>query len=388
MRILHAISGIDPRNGGPTTALLGLTGAQVRAGMDVRVVATWQDADAHRSAERLRELNVGVRMIGPAHGKLSRHPQIVPTLEEECDGADVVHIHAIWEEIQHQAAHVAQRMRRPYVVTPHGMLDPWNMRKSWLAKQLFLAVRLRRNLENASLVHFTTEIEREWVKRLVLMSPTVVEPLGLDWTEFNDLPERGRLRAKYPKLAAKPIILFLGRIHYGKGLELLIPALAQMQRTDAMLVIAGPDSAGYQATVHEWIAQHKVDGRVIFTGMLSGADKLAALVDADLLAAPSYHENFGLAVIEALAVGTPVVVSDQVNLHPDISGAQVGAVVPMDVPALSKTLDHWLSDQQLRQSAAARAPAFARQRYDWDLIAQRWASHYARVRDSVSQARH
>src|SRR5260221_118985 len=107
MRILHAISGIDPRNGGPTNALLGLAAAQVRAGLDVRVVATWQDADAHRSARRLEELTVGVRMIGPAHGKLSRHPQIVSVLEEELERADVLHVHALWEEIQHQACRAA-----------------------------------------------------------------------------------------------------------------------------------------------------------------------------------------------------------------------------------------------------------------------------------------
>ena len=110
MRIVHAISGIDPQNGGPTSAIIGLASAQVRAGLDVRVVATWQFRDAFQSAEKLEALSVGVRMIGPARGKLSRHPDLAANLEEELKSAQVLHIHAVWEEIQHQAARAACRL--------------------------------------------------------------------------------------------------------------------------------------------------------------------------------------------------------------------------------------------------------------------------------------
>src|SRR5205823_1032369 len=122
-----------------------------------------------------------------------------------------------------------------------------------------------------------------------------------------------------------------------------------------------------------------VDGRVIFSGMLGGDDKLAALVDADLLSAPSYHENFGLAVIEALAVGTPVVVSDQVNIHPEISAEKVGGVVGLDVSALAHELDRWLDDAPRRAAASQRAPAFVRERYDSNTIARHWVEHYRRA---------
>jgi glycosyltransferase involved in cell wall biosynthesis len=254
------------------------------------------------------------------------------------------------------------------------------MQKSRLAKQFFLALRMRKNLERAALLHYTTEIERRAVERIKLKPPTIVEPLGLDLSEFDNLPARGLFRAKHPQLGReRPIVLFLGRVHYGKGLELLIPALARMKRTDAMLVIAGPDAEGYGKLFKELIARHGVGDRVIFTGMLSGSDKLAALVDADLLSAPSYHEDFGLAVVEALACGTPVVVSDQVNIHPEIRSAEVGGVVPLDVDALARELDRWLDDENLRRGAAERAPAFVREHYDWNVIARHWVEHYRRV---------
>ena len=379
MRILHAISGIDPRNGGPTNALIGLAAAQVRAGLNVCVIATWQEMDAFTSAKRLEGLDVGVRMIGQAQGKLSRHPDLIRSLEEELAQTDVLHVHAVWEEIQHQACRAAQRMSKPYVVTPHGMLDPWNMRKSRLAKRVFLAMRVRRNLDRATSLHFTTEIERQAVARMKLAPPTLVESLGLDLADFAELPPRGSLRGRYPQLDNRPIILFLGRIHFGKGLELLVPALAQMQRKDAMVVVAGPDSQGFEKHVKDLASGAGVLDRMIFTGMITGREKLEALVDADVLAMPSYHENFGLAAIEALAAGTPVIVSDQVNLHPDISTAGVGGVVLLDPAALSRELDRWLNDDELRQSAAMIAPAFARERYDWNEIARRWVGHYQNV---------
>ena len=150
-----------------------------------------------------------------------------------------------------------------------------------------------------------------------------------------------------------------------------------MKRKEVVLVIAGPDAAGYGATIRQLVAQHGVDERVIFTGMLAGEQKLAALVDADLLALPSFHENFGLVVIEALAAGTPVVVSDQVNLHPEVTSAGVGGVVPTDPPALARELDRWLDDEPLRRSVAEKGPALVRQRYDWNQIARRWVDHYS-----------
>jgi glycosyltransferase involved in cell wall biosynthesis len=173
------------------------------------------------------------------------------------------------------------------------------------------------------------------------------------------------------------MILFLGRVHYGKGLEVLVPALAKMRRKDAMLVVAGPDPTGYRATI-ESLGRESLE-RIIFTGMIGGEERLAALRDADVLALPSFHENFGLAVVESLAAGTPVVISDQVYLHPEISRAGVGAVVPLDADALARELDRWLDDEALRRDAASKAAAFVRERYDWDTIARRWVGHYAKL---------
>jgi glycosyltransferase involved in cell wall biosynthesis len=186
------------------------------------------------------------------------------------------------------------------------------------------------------------------------------------------------------------MILYLGRLHPGKGLELLIPAFASIagEVPRAVLVIAGPDSGGFRARVEQMVRDGGITDRVVFTGLLQGDDRAAALNEADLLALPSYHENFGMVVGEALAAGTPVLVSNQVNLHADVAAAGVGVVVPTEVPAVANALRRWLLDDTLRRAAAERAAPFARDRFNWTQIGQRWVNHYARILSSARLTEH
>ena len=156
--------------------------------------------------------------------------------------------------------------------------------------------------------------------------PGVVIPLGISWNEFESLPPRDALRRQYPQIGNRSILVFLGRIHPGKGVEYLVPALAQTQ-TKPVLVIVGPDSNGFRSTIEAMVDQAGVKDRVIFTGMLKGPDRVEALAGADLFALPSDHENFGMSVIESLAAGTPVIISNKVALCSEVINGKVGSVV-------------------------------------------------------------
>ena len=380
MRVLHVISNIDPSLGGTSTALIALARAQRGAGLDVNVLSTFS-TPSEDAAESLRRDGVNVTLIGPTTQPLSRHPQIEPALREHVPRVDVVHIHALWEEVQHRAARVARELAKPYVITPHGMLDPWSLKQSKWKKRLYLALRMRSNLNHAAAIHYTSEIERDLSTPLNLKPQTIVEPNGVDLAEFENLPPRGVFRAKYPQLAAdRPLVLFLSRVHPKKGLDLLVPAFAAGAPKDAVLVIAGPEGeGGYVERIRALASQHAVADRVIFTGMLRGGERIEAFVDADLFVLPSHQENFGIAVVEALASGCPVLISDQVNIHREITAGGVGVVVSMDVESIRRELNRWMTEGHLRLEAAARAPAFVRSRYDWNVIAQHWAGHYARL---------
>jgi glycosyltransferase involved in cell wall biosynthesis len=377
-RVLHVISGIAPEQGGPTTALLGMTKAQVRAGLDVSLVATWVSPTGSDPTSFVAN-GVKTTLIGPARPRLSRHPDIRPTLTRLFGQTDVVHVHAVWEQVQHDACDLARRAGVPYVVTPHGMLSRWNMAQRPWRKRLYVAMRLRRDLNGAAGIHFTTEAERASVAALGLTAPTFVETLGVDLSEFTDLPQHGAFRARFPQTAGKRIVLFLGRVDYKKGLDLLVPAFARAGLADAILVIAGPDNCGYSETVRAIAAREGVTDRVLFTGMLSGRERVEALVDAEMFALTSYVENFGVAVVESLAAGTPVLVSTEVNIADDVSRLGVGRVVPNDVPQITHAIQEMMAgdgpDGELSRLAARCRPVVA-EHFDWNAIARHWVAHY------------
>src|SRR5689334_1595398 len=174
------------------------------------------------------------------------------------------------------------------------MLDPWSLAQKKWKKRLYMAWRLRRHLQRASLIHYTTAMERNACAILGLKPPAIVEPIGINLEEFQDLPDRQAIRQKFPQIADRPIIAFLGRIHPGKGLEHLVPAVALLRDLSPVLIVAGPDSQDFQRTIEAMVANHGLQPRVIFTGMLKGRDRIEMLAGADLFCMPSDHENFGV----------------------------------------------------------------------------------------------
>lgn len=368
------VSNLDPASGGPAEALRGLATAQVEAGLTVRVLSTFTRGADLGFADRLRAAGVAVQLVGPCYPPLGWRLGLNRAVDEAVGTVDVVHIHALWESVQHLAARAARRHRRPYVFRPCGMLDPWSLAQGRWKKRAYLWLRLRNDLNHAAALHFTTAIERDLVAALGLTAPTVVEANGIRPDEFSDLPSRAEFRAAHTISPDAPLLLFLGRVHPKKGLNLLPPALAELPGVH--LAVAGPDHDGYGDQLRRQAEGLGVADRVWFVGMLRGREKLAALSAADLFVLPSHQENFGNAVVEALAVGLPVVISDQVNLWPDVRDAGVGGVVPLRADALTDELRRWLSDPELRSEAGRKAVLWVRERYDWAAIARRWAGHY------------
>lgn len=380
MRVLHVISGLDSAGGGTTSTVVGLSLAQRAAGLDVSVVSsTPNPAACADNAQLLNEHGITTTLIGPARGPLQQHPRLRAKLLRCVPNADIVHVHALWEEVQHQAARLCRRLHVPYVWLPQGMLDPWSLSQRWLRKRVMLRCRVRTDLNGAAALHFTTEVERDLVASLGFRPPAIVEPLGVDLAEFAELPPRGFFRQRWPDIGQRRIVLFLSRIHYKKGLDLLVPAFARMSKPDEVLVLAGPIADGYERDLRAQIASAGIESRVVFTGMLRGQDRVAAMADADVFVLPSYQENFGIVVAEAMAVGCPVVISDQVNLHRDIVAAHAGRVVPTQVEPLASAVRAALDDRDASARMTENARRLVERRYDWKRIAERWLGHYERI---------
>lgn len=385
MRVVHLHNRFDHKAGGIVAALGGLTRAQVNAGLDTHMVLTTMRDEDISPTDRLVENGVQVQIVGPCSTPLRLHPTLRLTVERAIAAADVVHIHGVWEQIQHLGAQAAWRQGKPYVITPHGMLDPYTLSMKRLKKRAYRAWRLDRHLERANGLHFHTQIERDLVLQpMGFLNPDshiIIEPSGLDLREFHELPAPGGFRQRLGLPAAKKILLFMSRIHAKKGLDILVPAFAQAELEDAILVIAGPNEGGYLSEVEKMVSAHGVSDRVMMPGMLYGNERLEAMVDADLFVLPSYQENFGMVVIESLAAGTAVLISDQVNLHPEVTAAQVGEVAPAQPDRFVDMMQRWMRDPAMREAAHARARPYALEHFDWDVIAEHWVQHYQHIAD-------
>jgi glycosyltransferase involved in cell wall biosynthesis len=291
----------------------------------------------------------------------------------------------LWEEVQYQAACISRLQRKPYIVRPCGLLDPWSMAQHRVKKRLYLELRLRRQLNAASAIHFTTSLEKERTRPLRIQAPTIVEPNGIDFDEFKDLPPLGSFRKRFDISESVPLVLFLGRLHPKKGLKVLIRAFVDAAPRDAVLAIVGTGDTSYEQELSRYAAACGLENRAKFVGFLHGRDRTAAYVDSTVFVLPSFSENFANTVIESLAAGTPVIISDQVNLHNEIASAKVGGVVPINPGALSAELRSWLEDAPRRELAIANARHFL-QSYDLEVIAARWLQRYRSLSQHVDGA--
>lgn len=381
MRVLHVMSQVDPRHGGPVMALDVLARAQAAQGALVTVAATYCAGSDVSVVDGMEADGVRTVLIGPSRSAMDRHPSLSGAVSDLVRESDVVHIHGLWQEIQHRAARSAQRSGVPYIIRTCGMLSPWSLSQSAVKKRAYLQWRLKRNLREASALHFTADSEREAAGRLGVLAPSIIEPNGLDLDQYR-VPLSGvRFREQHGIGLGRPLVLFLGRLHQKKGIDLLIPAVERVVATvpDIALVIAGPDEDGYRADLEGQVQRAGLQDRVTFTGPLDRAESRSALAAADLFVLPSRDENFAVAAIESLAMGSPVIVSDRVGVHRAIRQGEVGAVVPLDVNPLAREIERWLTDHKLRNDAAARARSFAQEHFDARSVAGRWLAHYSRL---------
>ena len=377
-KILHVVPGLDPRAGGVVAAVNGLAHAMNQAGLSVEIAAPFRKNEDDSLAKQLKASGIRITQVGPVVSPLGWHAKLKRSIHEAVQRADVVHIHAVWEEVQHQAARACQDTRKPYIISPHGMLDPWSLSQSATRKKLYRKWRLDKNLNKATRIHCCSQIESELIKPLGYSPPHLVEPNGLDLSEFYPLPDVGGFRKRYPQIGNKKIILFLSRLHYKKGIDLLIQAFAKSTTEGCILVLAGPCDDAYREKLQGIINTIGINpDRIIFAGMQHGQERIEAYVDADFFILPSHQENFGIVVAESLAAGTPVVISDKVNIWPQIKEAGVGLICKTEIPSITEAINQMV--HQTERPSKERCQSMAQQQYDWREIAKRWIGHLEEI---------
>ncbi len=356
MRILHVIGDLAPASGGPAKAGFEMARALVRRGHEVAIYTTdfGQPAgtprDQLRDGVRLRFFPLQAPRIWLASWPMRR------ALARDLPKFDLLHLHSLYLFHDWAAGNLAMRIAKPYLVRPHGSLDPYIFRRHRLKKAIFDLWFQNRVLAGASAIHYTAQEEMHLAEPYVHGAPGVVIPNGIDPADYTQLPPQGTFRARHPEIGDRRILLFLSRINFKKGLDILAGAVGQLKRDDVHLVIAGPDG-GYLAETQRFVAEAGIAARTTFTGMLTGQDKLAAFADATLFVLPSYSENFGIAVVEAMACGVPVLISDKVNIWREVVADGAGHAAPCDAAAFAGEIAAMLADPAaLARHGCRRAP--------------------------------
>lgn len=294
---------------------------------------------------------------------------------------DLVHIHAVFNHACIAAASACRRHNVPYVIRPLGTLDPWSLKQKSFRKKLFWRAGVKAMLNSAAAVQYTAMAEQKGTEASLRLNHGVVVPLGIDG-ESGERVSRAALSSKMPSLKQRPYILVLSRLLPTKGIDVLLEAFlslaAHSEFGDWCLVLGGEGPTQYVGKLKETVASANASDRVLFPGWLDGSEKKAALSNASLLALPSYHENFGLCVLEALAFGVPVLVSPHVNLAPDVENAGAGWVAEIETTALQSALRKALNSEEERQRRGAHGRSLADD-FSWSKTATKLLNLYTSI---------
>jgi len=277
--------------------------------------------------------------------------------------ADFVTLHSLYSFPVLAGYLLARWHRKPYGIWPHGVLAPIQRKIGVRKKYVYNQLLADRILRNASVLFYSAEGEREEAGSLGLHTPSVIVPDGFNPDEFATLPERGRFRKRFLNGHAGPLVLFLARLHAKKGLDLLIRAMRSViaERPDARLAIVGPpDPVSFHKQVLRWVEENGIELQTVVPGVAGPEMRLEAFADADVYVLPSYAENFGFSVFEAMACGVPVVVSDTLNYAAEIAQSGAGLAVPRTPEQFSAAILNLLDWSDLRSQMGSCGRLLAR----------------------------
>ena len=409
MKVLHVIPSVSERSGGPGHAIIPMCRSLQEQGTEVMIATTDHGVVSSSEVQVSSSTSSDARDFEdsmPAEQSLTRNLKLetrnyrgVPTiffplqwgesfkyskplavwLDANVKRFDVVHIHAVFNHACIAAASAARKHHVPYVVRPLGTLDPWSMKQKPLRKFFFWQVAGKRMLQSAAAVHYTARAEQAAAEESLGLNHGRVIPLGVETNLAARTNGNKPVFDKLTDLNGHPYVLVLSRLHPKKGLDIFVDAFVSLVQKkdfkDWRLVLAGEGPDEYVKALKQKVSAHRAEEVVLFPGWLEGDEKDAFLRRASLLALPSYHENFGLCVLEALAAGVPVLVSPHVNLATEIEAAGAGWVAPVDKTAIEHVLSSSLSDQNERVCRGNAGKDMA-QAFSWQKVSEQLGRLY------------
>lgn len=376
--VVHAVPSLALATGGPSRSVPGLCAGLASAGWAIRLVTV--DDPYLGLAANVPDGRVALIRARGIHvlGYSSYSPDLYDTLLRASQDAPIVHSHGIWSQANWVSARVTRTSARAHIIAPRGMLEPWAIARSAWKKRLAGVAFQDRALREAACIHVTAEQEYRSVRAYGLQNPVAIVPNGLDIGEYTCALDRKPVHAAWPESAGKRIALFLSRIHPKKGLVHLARAWGAVapRRQDWHLVIAGPDEGGHEAEVREAINCAGVTHRTTFAGPVYGEARRNLYNACDLFVLPTFSENFGIVIAEALASGKPVITTRGAPWQ-EIAAGNCGWYIDIGVEPLAAALEEAMeSSVKGLLDMGGRGRQLIERCYGWSSIAQRMADAY------------
>lgn len=304
-------------------------------------------------------------------GRFLYAPHLAYSLRTRLPQADVVLVPCgSWNYYFLTGCREAQKFHKPYVVYPHGNFDPWALDLKKWRKKIWWQLFDKKNYRRAAAAVALTREEASQIRHMGFTGWIEVIPNGVDFAAYQEALSREAIEEQFPQLRKKRWLLFMARLHPKKGLEVLLPALAEIRQQvrNLQLIIAGPDEDSYGRVVHGLIDDLNLHDAVCLTGMVTGSLKNGLLRQAELFLLPSHSEGFPMGVLEAMACGLPVIITRNCNL-PEVGENNAGIIVENEVKDLTEGLSTILKNNKLRKQLGKNGKSLVQKYYTWSQVA-------------------
>lgn len=380
-KILHVTASLDRSSIGATSTLAALASEQTRQGHQVRIIAAWRKNDDVTWAERLRSRGIVVELIGPVKGNLGYNRSIRPMVGRHIADAEIIHLHGVFSETLFQTARIAHSKNKPFIWHPENQLTPEQWSSNLWRRFMPYHLRLKKVLQQATLLHFGSKFEAETAASLRLTTSRIIDSVGIALSPDAEIPGPGTFRRSLGIDQNSPLIVVTGNISVDSGVTTLIDVLGQIRSTSqkVYLALCGSISAQTRTTFEELAKKLDMSERLLFAPLLVGPQKLAAFRDASFAAFPWRNDIDSIDTLECLSMGTPVLLTNGCALHHEAMDYRFGGVSSLYRKDMGREIVRLLNSTSVRNEMTENAKTYINQIANITNVVGRWSSIYDQI---------